>query len=86
MVALALVVTRDEGRLTGGIAPKERAYRAVRAAAPGVAFAASLVLMENGQMLLARLALVLIFVQFLLAERFLKHRPKPAAAEPAEIS
>lgn len=86
MVALALVVTRDESLLSGGIAPRERAYRAVRAAAPGVAFAASLVLLEAGQTALARWALVLIFLQFLLAERFLKHRPKPPEPESAEAS
>lgn len=84
MVALTLVVNRGEGHLVGGLAPRERLYRALRAASPGIAFALSL---TGQQLRLDRLALfapLLIPAIFLVAERFVKPRPKPASEPVAE--
>lgn len=82
MVALTLVVNRGKGRLVGGLAPRERIYRVLRAASPGLAFAISLAGQQLGFGRLAHFAPLLIPVIFLVAERFVKHRPAPVA-EPA---
>lgn len=82
MVALTLVVNRGQGHLVGGLAPRERVYRALRAASPGLAFAISLAGQQLGFDALAHFAPLLIPVIFLVAERFVKHRPVPIA-EPA---
>jgi uncharacterized membrane protein len=83
MMALTLVVNRGGGRLVGGLAPRERLYRLLRAASPGVAFAVSLLAIQYEQRAIGMLAPLLILVQFLVAERFVKPRPARAAAEPA---
>lgn len=82
MLALILVTTRDGGRLVGGLTSRERVYRAVRATSPGVAFAVSLIAVETGQLEIARFSPLLIPVQFLLAELFLKARPAKPAPDP----
>ena len=86
MIALLLVATRAGGRLVGGVTPRERFYRAVRASAPGVGFTISLLLLETGNLWAARLAVLLIPVQLVLASRFLKPpAPVAEAAEPEPV-
>jgi uncharacterized membrane protein len=83
MVALTLVVNRGQGHAVGGLVPRDRLYRALRAASPGIAFAISLVAIEYQQRAISMYAPLLILVQFLLAERFVKPRPPKPVAEPA---
>jgi uncharacterized membrane protein len=85
MIALTLVVNRGQGRLVGGLPPRERLYRLLRAASPGVAFAVSLLAIQYEQRTIGLLAPLLILVQFVIAERFVKGRPakRPAAPEAA---
>ncbi len=78
LIALFLVSSRDGGRLIGGISSRERWYRVVRAAAPGVAFAAGLLALEFGLLRAPQFIGLWIPVQFLLAEWLLK--PKTPAA------
>jgi uncharacterized membrane protein len=77
MMALTLVVHRGKGHLVGGVTPRERLYRVLRAASPGIAFAVSLVATEYQLRVLGLLSPLLIPVQFLIAERFVKPRPGP---------
>ena len=77
MVVMSLVTTRGAGRLVGGASGRERLYRASRAAAPGVAFGLSLILLEFGYLRWANFAFLLIPLQFLLAERVFKPRSPP---------
>jgi uncharacterized membrane protein len=77
-LGLVLTVSRDKGRLMGGIEPGERLYRAARAASPGIAFGLGIVLMTAHQLVLAQFCWVLIPLQLALYRRFV--RPKPAAA------
>ncbi|HEY2357077.1 MAG TPA: TMEM175 family protein [Phenylobacterium sp.] len=73
-LALVLTVSRDGGRLLGGITRQERVYRAARAASPGIAFGLGIVLMVAGQLALAQFSWLLIPVQILVYERTLKPR------------
>jgi uncharacterized membrane protein len=82
VVALVLAVNRGGGRLVGGNPPGEQVYRALRAAAPGVGFAVSLVCLEAGLIALARLAVLLIPLQILLADRFANPARKRVAKAP----
>lgn len=67
MLVLVLVGTRDGGRLMGGMDGRERAFRLIRAAAPGVSFGVGLVLMAAGLSGWAHLCYLLIPVIFLVA-------------------
>lgn len=80
MMALTLVVNRGNGRLVGDLPPREVHYRVLRAASPGVAFAVSLLATEFDLRHLGLAAPLLIPIQFLIAERFVK--PRPAKVEP----
>lgn len=78
-VALVLVTSRGRGRLlSGGVDGQERAYRVARAAAPGIAFGAGLLLLAAGQYQAAHFCWLLIPVVFILFEATLKPRPKPS--------
>jgi uncharacterized membrane protein len=77
-LALVLTVSRDGGRLLGGITRRDRIYRAARAASPGVAFGLGIVLLAVGHLHLAQFCWVLIPVQILVYERTVK--PKAEAA------
>ncbi|THD57993.1 TMEM175 family protein [Phenylobacterium sp.] len=79
-LALVLAVTRDRGRLMGGITGRERLYRAARAISPGVAFGAGMVLLFIGHLHLSQFSFVLIPVQIIVYGRLLKPKPKPAQA------
>lgn len=81
MMTLTLVVNRGKGHLVGGLAPRERLYRVIRAASPGVAFAVSLIALQYQLRSLSLLAPLLIPLQFLIASWFVK--PRPAKLEPA---
>jgi uncharacterized membrane protein len=80
LILLIVVSTRDGGRLVGGVSRRERWYRIVRAAAPGVAFLAGLIAPQLGWLSAPRYLWLWIPIQFWLAERFVK--PK-AASVPA---
>ncbi len=73
-LGLVLTVSRDHGRLLGGIAMGERLYRAARAASPGVAFALGIWMMALGHLHLAQFCWVLIPVFLIFCRLFL--RPK----------
>ena len=74
---LVAVSCRGAGRLiAGGAPPRERFYRLVRAAAPGVAFAIGLVQLAAGYVIAAHFCWIFIGPIFLLSERVLK--PKTA--------
>jgi uncharacterized membrane protein len=81
-LALVLAVTRDSGRLMGGITEQERLYRAARAISPGVALGLGLVLLAAHQLLASQFSFLLIPVQIALYARFLNPRG-PAAAKPS---
>jgi len=57
---LWLIVSRDGGRLMGGIEPRERLRRALRALSPAMGFVCALGLISIGQLGLARLSGCLI--------------------------
>jgi len=79
-VALVLVSTRGAGRLmSGGVTPRERAYRTARAATPGLAFALGILVMTTGQVQLAQFCWVLIPILLIVFGRTLKPRRQPAA-------
>jgi uncharacterized membrane protein len=71
-LALVLAVTRDGGRLMGGIGGRERLYRAARAISPGVAFGVGMVLLAYHQLHWSQFSFVLIPVQIVLYSRLLK--------------
>ena len=79
-LALVLAVTRDGGRLMGGITGRERLYRAARAISPGIAFGLGIVLLACHQFLWSQFSFVLIPVQIVLYSRLLKPKPKAASA------
>ena len=68
-LGLVLTVSRDGGRLLGGITPAERVYRAIRSASPGVAFGVGILLMAAHQLALAQFCWVLIPAQILIYSR-----------------
>lgn len=74
MMAMNLAISRDGGRLVGGMARGERAYKVMRAGAPGLAFVVSLVVLKFGGVELATLAPMLIPFEFLAL--YLFARPK----------
>ena len=57
---LVIAVTRDRGKLVGGISGREIAWRLARALSPGIAFAAGLWLSYNGEPKLSALCWVVI--------------------------
>jgi len=76
-LGLVLTVSRDGGRLMGGITPRERLYRAARATTPAVAFGIGIVLLFAGLLHWSQFSFLLIPVQIVLYARFLN--PKPSA-------
>ncbi len=82
-IVTVLAIYRGGGRLVVGGAPRgEVAYRLLRAASPGLAFAAGLALLAAGQNLMAHFAaLVVIPLIIVVAERFVK--PKAVVKAPA---
>lgn len=66
--ALLLVASRGKGRLMDGMDGRERAYRVVRAASPGIAFGIGWALAANGQLGLAHGCWLLIPVIFGVAQ------------------
>jgi uncharacterized membrane protein len=77
---LIVVVTRGQGFLVGGADRRERTYRIIRAASPGVAFAIGLIGLQTGAPW-ASYASLLIPVQLWLAPRLT--RAKPAKPSPS---
>lgn len=59
-VALTLIASRHKGRLEGGLTTRIRLARSSRAAAPGLAFGAGLILLATGQLQLSFLCGALI--------------------------
>lgn len=80
--ALLLGVTRDKGRLVGGITPRQLNYRLVRALSPGIAFSIGLALSLAGQPGLSALCWVL-FAPILVIDNMLFGPKKAAPAAPA---
>lgn len=80
MLILWLTASRGGGRLLGGISGRERAYRGLRAASPGLAFGAGLVVLHMGYLRLAQNCWVLIPTVYLLAALLLKPKPPKASA------
>jgi hypothetical protein len=78
-LGLVLTVSRDAGRLMGGITTRERLYRAARAASPGIAFGLGLVLLFCGQRLLSQLSFLLIPLQIAVYGRALKPKAETSA-------
>jgi len=77
-VALVLVSTRGGGRLMlGGVTGRERAYRAARAASPGIAFSLGVAMTAAGYLQLSQFCWVLIPILLLICGLVLK--PRPAA-------
>jgi uncharacterized membrane protein len=64
---LSLAIFRDRGRLVGDAGFRERFYRLLRAASPGLAFAAGIAAMEAGREDLARWCWVLIIPILMIA-------------------
>ncbi len=64
MIGLILVSTRNAGILVGGMTRRERIYRVIRAASPGVAFAGCLVALHFGMVRAPQFMWMLIPVQF----------------------
>lgn len=82
-IVVVLTAYRGGGKLiAGGSPPGERLYRLVRAAAPGIAFAAGLAGLAAGQVIPAHFCAALIPVVFWSAEGLLKPKARPGA-EPA---
>jgi uncharacterized membrane protein len=77
-LALVLTVSRDGGRLMGGVSRRERLYRAARAVSPGIAFGLGIALLFAGHLHLSQFSFVLIPVQIAVYARFLQ--PKAPAA------
>lgn len=78
--AFLLVLTRDKGRLVGGMAAQERAWRTVRALSPGIAFSVGLGLSLAGEDRLSMFCWLLIPVVLGLARLlFGARRARPAA-------
>jgi uncharacterized membrane protein len=71
-LALVLAVSRDGGRLMGGMSGRERLYRAARAASPGIAFGLGIVLLFAHQPHWSQFSFVLIPLQIVAYGRFLK--------------
>ena len=59
-------------RLVGGVTPRERLYRVLRAASPGTAFGVGLLLMAFHQLAWAQFCWVLIPIQLLVVRWTLK--------------
>jgi len=85
-VALVLVASRGGGRLMGGVATGQRVHRAVRAAAPGIAFSAGYVAARAGWGHLAQFCWLLIPVVFLLSRLALRPERTPSAEPPPTVS
>jgi uncharacterized membrane protein len=79
-LALVVAVTRDGGRLMGGIGGRERLYRAARALSPAVAFGLGIALLFMGHLHLSQFSFVLIPAQIALYARFVKPALAPASA------
>jgi uncharacterized membrane protein len=79
-LALVLTVSRDGGRLMGGVSRRERLYRAARAVSPGIAFGLGIALLIVGHLHLSQFSFVLIPVQIAIYSRFLRPKPPPASA------
>jgi uncharacterized membrane protein len=73
-LALVLTVSRDGGRLMGGMSGRERLYRAARAASPGVAFGIGIVLLAVHQLRWSQFSFMLIPLQIVAYAKFLKPR------------
>jgi uncharacterized membrane protein len=78
-IILWLVVTRDHGRLLGGVTQREFWAGLLSGSAPGLMFLLVIVLTEVGQVTLARLAPVVILPLVILVRRFIARGAKPAA-------
>lgn len=74
-VILVFAVTRGRGRLVGGITRRERTFRLLRAASPGIAFGAGLWWNLTGENQLSALCWLLIPVLLLFARAFVAPRP-----------
>jgi uncharacterized membrane protein len=81
-VALVLAASRDGGRLLGGITPRQRIHRALRAASPGAAFAIGLVLALVGRLWFSQFCWVLIPLILEIERRVLPPEP---SLDPAHL-
>jgi uncharacterized membrane protein len=75
-IVLFAMETRGQGKLVGGIKPRDRLYRLTRAAAPGLAFLLVLILTQTAWVEAAYLGVLSLPLFFLIA-RIVK--PKPVA-------
>ena len=79
MVTMSLIITRGAGHLVGGnVELRERIYRVLRGALPGLAFIVSLLILRFGDPKWAVAATLLIPVEFLA----LGHLVRPKAIKP----
>ena len=78
MVIMNLAILRNGGRLVGGISRSERIYRVLRAGAPGLGFALSLMVLRFGNADWATLATLVIPLEFFALRLFLWPRVKTA--------
>jgi uncharacterized membrane protein len=79
-VALVLVISRNGGRLTGGVTPRQLAHRAVRAASPGMAFGIGLILLSQGWIVPSQFCWLLIPPFLWIEGRFASSEPNTVPA------
>ncbi|MBW8880151.1 MAG: DUF1211 domain-containing protein [Asticcacaulis sp.] len=86
LTLLMLTVSRDGGRLVGGMNGRERTARALQAFGPGMAFSIGVYLAGSGHMELARWCWVFIFPVMMVARMVFhkKKEPKAEAEAPAD--
>ncbi len=83
LTLLMFVVSRDGGRLIGGMGGRERAARLLQAVGPGIGFAIGVWGAANGIDMVSRFCWVIIMPISLLA-RFIFRQPKPHEAPAAD--
>lgn len=81
-VVLVVVVSRDGGRLIGGITGRETLHRALRAATPGMSFATGIMLLSAGLGHFAQFCWVLIPPALWLEGRFFPRLSSPTHRKP----
>jgi len=80
LTLLMIVVTRDKGRLIGGMSGRERLSRIIQGIGPAVAFSVGAWAAANGYLAFSRWCWVLIMPMGIVA-RLIYKQPKPAKAE-----
>ena len=81
MTVLSLIMTRDRGRLIGGIDKRERLWRATRSVIPGIAFLSGVILALYDHLLLSANCWVAIIPLRIIAGVVYRHTGKPVATD-----